>query len=64
MQKLSTPGVPNEGKYSCSIEEPGEYKVIEDGTKLEDCGSVEVGMRNGEVGVKHVKNRVVGGPQL
>ena len=32
----------------CSVKEPGEYEVVKDGIKLEDCGSVEVEMRNGE----------------
>ena len=75
---LYTPGVPNtayqhmvtpiassiEGKYSCNVVEPGEYEVIKDGTKLVDCSSGEVEMRNGKVGVKYEKDREVLWTQL
>ena len=47
------------GKYSCSVEEPEKYEVIKDSIKLESCGSVEMEMRNGEVGVKYEKNGAV-----
>ena len=67
-EALSTPGVPSsvhqhmvtlidsptKENYLCSVEEPWEYEVIKDGTKLEDCGSV---------GVKSDNNGGVG-PQL
>ena len=68
-EALSMSGVPNSAQhtchpesfphrreYSCSVEEPGKYEVIKDGTKLENCGSVEVEMRNGEVAVKYEKD--------
>ena len=57
------PGVPNGHPDSlpywrkiCSVKEPGEHEVIKDGTMLEDCGTVEVEMRNGEVDVKYEKD--------
>ena len=44
---MVTPKVaPIEGK-SASDGELKEYEDVEDDTKLEDCGSVEVEMRNG-----------------
>ena len=56
-QHIVTPNsFPHRRKILCSVEDPGEYKVIKDGTKLEDCGSVEVEMGNGEVGATYEKD--------
>ena len=66
---LSTPGTPIsvhqcmvtskaasvEEKSASSAGELEEYENVQGDTKLEDCGSVEVEMRNGETGVKYVK---------
>ena len=65
---LSTPGIlisvhqymitrraaPIEGESACSARDLEEYEDVRGDTRLEDCGSVEVEMRNGEMGVKYV----------
>ena len=51
--------LPPSKENSCSVEEPGEYEVIKDDTKLKYCGSVKVKMRNGE-GMYYVKDGEVG----
>ncbi len=51
---------PIEGESACSARELEEYEDIREDAKLEDCGSVEVEMRNGEMGVKYVKDGEVG----
>ena len=45
-----------EGKSASSAEEPKEYEDVQGGTKLDDCGYVEVEMRNGMMGEKYVKD--------
>ena len=45
-----------EGEYACNAREFDEYEDVWGDTKLEDCGSVEVEMRNGEMVVKYVKD--------
>ena len=51
---------PIEGKSARSAGELEEYEDVQGDTKLEDCGCVEVEMRNGEMGVKYVKDGEVG----
>ena len=57
MFALITP--PIKAKYSNCVNDV-EYVVIKNGTKFEDCGSVEMEMRNGEVDVKNIKDGKVG----
>ena len=48
-----------------STGEHEKYENVQGDTKLEDCGSVGVEMRNGEMGVKYAKDRERWvGPQL
>ena len=56
-QCMVTPrAAPFEGKSACSAIELEEYDDVQGDTKLEDCGSVEVKIRNGEMDVKYVKD--------
>ena len=50
---------PIEGKSASSAGELEEFEDVQGDTKLEDCGSVVV-IRNGKMGVKYVKDGVVG----
>ena len=72
-EALTKPGMPNGahqhmvtprgGSSECSFVEgvgESEYEDIQTGTKLEVCGSVEVEMRNEEVGMKYVKDGEAG----
>ena len=52
-------GCPIEGKSASSAGELEEYEDT-GSTKLEDCSSMEVEMRNREMGVKNVKDGEVG----
>ena len=47
----SSTAAPIDGKSACSARELEEHENVQGDTKLEDCGSVEVAMRNGEMGV-------------
>ena len=51
---------PIEEKSASSAGELVEYENVQEDTKLEDCGSVD--MRNGEMGVKYVKDGEVRTP--
>ena len=53
-------GAPIEGKSASSARELEEYVGVEGDTKLEDCGFVEVEMRNGEMGIKYITDGEVG----
>ena len=53
-------GGSSEDNSAGSIGESLEYEDIHTETKLEDCASVEVEMRNGEVGMKYMKDGEVG----
>ena len=56
-QHMVTPrGGSSEGCSVRGVEESLEYEDIQTETKLEDCALVEVEMRNGEVGMKYVKD--------
>ena len=74
-EALTKPGVPNgtqqqhmvtlrdassKGNSVGSIGESLEYEDIQTETKLEDCAPVEMEMRNGEVGMKYVKDGKAG----
>ena len=52
--------VPMERKSACSARDLEEYEGVKEDTKLEDCSSVEVEMRNGKMGVKYVKGGEMG----
>ena len=62
-QCMITPKAASIEGISSSAGELEEYEDLQRYTKLEDCDSVEVEMRNGEMGVKYVKERWVG-PKL
>ena len=51
---------PIEGESACSARELEEDEAVRRDTELEDCGSVEVEMSNGKMGVKYVKDGEVG----